>query len=455
MTSNSNHRRFTRRGAFKLGAGAALAAGSMGVLGRSGLARASGTGYTGTRGQIDLIATDGWVALPLPAHPTKFFPDSYAPTDRTTYTFGFRDVSSIMRTARQQANNPNLVPTDVQSVLNQKGKTQTAAPLLFVDQDDLVTITLTNLGFQQRPDLTDGHTIHWHGFRNALSFYDGIPETSISVPLGRTFPYFFKPHDPGTYMYHCHFEDVEHVQMGMTGVVFVRPKQNKTPIHPGEKYVYNDAAAGGALAGSTRYDREFAWMIHEWYLQSHWEDAHIQQPDWSEFTADAWLLNGRSYPDTLQPSSGFNSSANPTGFADPRLAYQPISSVIRGNAGERVLLRMANLGYQQHTMTLPGLPFRVVGKDATLLAGRDGTDLSYVTDSVDIGPGEGIDIIITMPGSSGSSGTENGHAYDAYPFYDRNYANGYLTTSGVHAGLRTELRVFAPGALPAQTTPNA
>ena len=30
-------------------------------------------------------------------------------------------------------------------------------------------------------------------------------------------------------MYHCHFEDVEHVQMGMTGIVFVRPLQDGTP----------------------------------------------------------------------------------------------------------------------------------------------------------------------------------------------------------------------------------
>ena len=34
-------------------------------------------------------------------------------------------------------------------------------------------------------------------------------------------------------MYHCHFEDVEHVQMGMTGIVFVRPTAGR------------DAALGG------------------------------------------------------------------------------------------------------------------------------------------------------------------------------------------------------------------
>ena len=48
-------------------------------------------------------------------------------------------------------------------------------------------------------------------------------------------------------------------------------------------------------------------------------------------------------------------------------------------------------------MTLPGLQMRVVGKDAAWLAGRDGTDLSYLTDSVDIGAGEGRDIILEIP----------------------------------------------------------
>jgi len=245
----------------------------MGILRSGGSARAAGNGYTGAKGEINLIATDGWIALPDPRNPTKYFPDSYAPNNRTTYLFGFRDVTSMVQSARTTTGNPQLIANDVAAIRAQKGKIQASAPLIYVDENDDVTISLSNLGFQQRPDLTDGHTIHWHGFRNALSLFDGIPEMSISVPIGRTFPYFYKPHNPGTYIYHCHFEDVEHVQMGMTGVVFVRPAQNKTPIagHPGP-YAYNDGD------GSTAYDREFALLITEWYLQSHWEDAHIQHP---------------------------------------------------------------------------------------------------------------------------------------------------------------------------------
>ena len=120
-------------------------------------------------------------------------------------------------------------------------------------------------------------------------------------------------------------------------------KQNKTPINPGEKYVYNDAQFAN-LAGSTRYDRENAIVIQEWYLQSHWEDAHIQQPDWSEFRADAWLLNGRSCPDTLQPSSGYERPATRRG--SPTLGSRTSRSPRDPwKAGRASAIRISNLGY--------------------------------------------------------------------------------------------------------------
>jgi hypothetical protein len=51
-------------------------------------------------------------------------------------------------------------------------------------------------------------------------------------------------------MYHCHVEDVEHVQMGMTGLVFVRPAQDgNTDLYPSGKFAYNDGD------GSTGFDR--------------------------------------------------------------------------------------------------------------------------------------------------------------------------------------------------------
>jgi FtsP/CotA-like multicopper oxidase with cupredoxin domain len=292
---------------------------------------------------------------------------------------------------------------------------------------------LSNLGLTVRPDLVDSHTIHWHGFRNAIPLFDGVPEMSIAVPIGRDFTYFYHPHEPGTYMYHCHFEDVEHVQMGMTGVIFVKPAQNQTPLHPGEIYVYNDGN------GSTRYDREYVIFLSEVWAAAHWADAHIQLIDWSEYQADFYLMNGRAYPDTIAPNQD---PMNPT---DPRLQYNPISSLISANSGEKVLLRFVNLGYLQHSMTLGGIPMRVVGKDATLLRGRDGTDTSYLTNTIYFGPGESYDAIFTAPAVTSQS---------TYLLYNRKYS--YLNNAGAggYGGQMTEARIYPAGTLPPQTVPN-
>jgi hypothetical protein len=38
-----------------------------------------------------------------------------------------------------------------------------------------------------------------------------------------------------------------------------------------------------------------------------------------------------------------------------------------------------------------------VGHDATHLRGRDGSDLTYLTDSVHIGAGQSVDVIVDVP----------------------------------------------------------
>jgi len=377
---------------------------------------------------VHLAGTDGWVSMPQGAPADlPFFPDSLAPTDRDTYVFGFRDVSGL--NAAQMA--------------AQRGKAQISAPMMAFDEEDDITITLTNLGLLVRPDLFDGHTLHWHGFVNAIPLFDGVPELSLSVPVGRDLDYFYRPHDAGTYMYHCHFEDVEHVQMGMTGMVFVRPKQNNTPVGSdpvGTKYAYNDGD------GSTRYDREFAFMITELWSAAHWRDAHIQVSDWTDYDPSFWLLNGRGYPDTIAANGQTDlvtGSLTPTG----RLQSQPISSLVTCNTGDRVLLRMSNLGYQNHTMSVDNIDLQIVAKDASLLRGRDGITNYITTNTVDVGPGESRDVIFVAPDRPGE-----------YLLYDRKYS--YLQNGGGpgYGGMMTKILVrdrLALNAYPQQTVANA
>jgi hypothetical protein len=242
--------------------------------------------------------------------------------------------------------------------------------------------------------------------------------------------------------------------MGMTGPVWVRPKQNgNTTLYPSGKYAYNDGD------GSTGYDREFPMFCSEVWGDSHWADAHIQLPEWSDYDPDFCLLNGRVYPDTLEPNAPFDTNqthsltpatdANgdliaPAGRAD--LQYQPYSSLVTCKAGERVLLRFANLGFKESAMTLVGLKMKVVGKDATPMKGRDGTDTSYEATTVSFGAGESIDAIITAPAYVGPG------AYDTYVLYDRAYERTNNLGGG---GRRTEIRVYpASATLLAQTLPN-
>jgi hypothetical protein len=176
----------------------------------------------------------------------------------------------------------------------------------------------------------------------------------------------------------------------------------------------------------------------EIWAEAHYRDAHIQVNDWTDYKPSFFALNGRAYPDTLAPNS------NPlTKPKDPRLQYQPISSLITCNSGERVLLRLANLGYRNHAVTVDGIDLTVVGKDASLLRGRDGTANYVVTNTVEIGPGESRDVIFTAP----DPGT--------YLLYDRDYASLSNAGGGGYGGQMTEIRVSRPGTLPAQTGPNA
>jgi len=432
--SDSQHGRRTSRRALLLGgAGAATLYAMRGGAPNRTTAIDASLVSTAVQRNVHLAATDGWVSIADPAltPATKpFWPDPYAanhgPFD--LYAFGFRDVTGLT-TAQIAA---------------QRGRAQLSAPQLVFDEGTEVRLTLSNLGLSQRPDLVDGHTIHWHGFVNAVPLFDGVPELSISVPIGRDFTYFFRPHDAGTYMYHCHFEDVEHVQMGMTGMLFVRP----IGWQLGNRFAYSGDSVG------TRYDREFGFMLNEIFVEGHYRDAHIQTTDWTDFTASFSTMNGRTYPDTLKPNG------DPLTTTAGRLQYQPISSLVTANAGERVLLRLSSLGYESHTMTVDAFPLTVVAKDAVLL--RNGAVTNYLTtNSVEVAPGESRDVIFTAPAYDANlpGGTDPRYGpYNRYDFYDRGYRNASNGGGAGFGGMATEIRVYRSG-LPAQadsqSTPNA
>ena len=452
--TNFIHKRMDRRfflRSFGIAAGGALV--GLTALDHFAPQKARLLAATGPARNWTLAFTDGWVSMPQDAAPIPpFFPDVNAPTGFNTYVMGIRDLSYL---------NGN-----VNNILAQKGKAQISGPLLWADVGDNINLDLWNLGFQSRPDLTDSHTVHWHGFPNQIAYFDGVPDASLSAPDGKKLSYQYIPEDPGTYMYHCHVEDVEHVHMGLTGLVFVRPNAAQhaallPQLPPGVsatnvKFAYN--------LPSTYYHREFALFISEINVHNHWNDQHFQDNDWTDYNADFSLFNGRAWPDTKAMPTDARSAAG------GRLQYNPHSSIVQGNAGERVLLRIANLGFQEHSIMLPGLPVDVIGRDAKpMVAGRPAydanerggstttrADISNVTNRIDIGPGESRDVVFDVPNPTA---LVTGKNYSSYPIYDREY--GFTTTAtgktgdGV-GGLRTEAHFYPADAraLRAQAFPH-
>lgn len=398
----------TRRDFLKLGGLGIVALTSGGAFAAAARGGRSGTRSLASHPPITLrrrvASTDGFITLPGRPEPNDL------------YVFGFKEVGF----------NDSLA-----TVVNAaKGKAQLPSPILAVTENTGFQLSLTNVGFVGRPDLDDSHTIHWHGFRDAIPIFDGTPEMSIAVGVNRTFPYFYAPHHPGTYKYHCHFEDSEHVQMGMTGIVFVRPTM-------GPKFAYSHA--------STEFDREFSLLLNEVDVRPHDGLIGIQEFVWSEYRPQYWIINGRCYPDTIKPNKGEPG-------ADPNLDSQPISSLIQANPGDRVLLRISNLGYEQHSMVLPGIRMKVIGEDATLLRGPTGADLSYSTNTVYIGPGETRDVLFTAPAFAAGPSTPGPGPlgpWNTYFLKNRNYDR--QTNGGAHGlgGMVTEVRIHN-GTVPVQ-----
>jgi len=421
---DSRHDGTSRRGFLK-----SVGAGALGTVAAGGLVNALGRGLSSPAAaattELSLVATDGYASVP-------------GREGNPLYIFGFVQVD------------PALSVSDL--IAQHKGHAKTSAPTLDFQQNDDIKITLTNLGLVQRPDLTDSHTIHWHGFDIPSPLNDGVPEVSVAVPIGKQLTYFYRPHREGTYMWHCHFEDVEHVQMGMTGIVFVRPIQDGTTVGGFTKFAYNDGD------GSTGYHRHFAILLNEFWVNFHDGDRDIQESIATDYDPQWFILNGRCYPNTLLPNDSASLPAElrlgtPNPNYDDAVDYsQPNSALIQVNPGDRVLLRLANLGYQQHAMQLPGIPMHVVGQDASLL--RNGTvDTSYWTNTLYIGPGEARDVLFDAPAYNAASpgGTDSRGDYNVYYFKNRDWRR--LTNFGAPpgpGGMMTEVRVYAT-ALPPQT----
>lgn len=304
-------------------------------------------------------------------------------------------------------------------IFKHRGKAQLLAPALDVTVGDKVELSITNLGLTKRPDLDESLQPDWRIPPNRMLLRGEIPKTSISVPFGCDLVYRYEPKEPGTYIYYCPFEPVERIQMGMVGPLIARPAD----------YDATDSAFKTAYGTGTdtTFDREYLLLCSELDLI-----PHVQSPDTQPFNPSKYspayrLLNQRSYPDTI----------NTTPHTHSAKIY---SGTVEANAGERVLLRFVNLGLEQHVMTILGLSMRIIGRDAQLMRGPNGEDLSYWRDVLHLAAGHTIDAVI-LPQQPA-----------VYPLFNRGYHKN--TNAGTSpGGMVTYVLARPAGTLSPQVMP--
>jgi FtsP/CotA-like multicopper oxidase with cupredoxin domain len=367
------------------------------------------------------------------------------------------------------------------------------APLIAIDEDDELFLTLTNVGMIMRPDLFEQHTVHFHGYPNASAFYDGVPDASIAINVGGSFTYYYLAPDAGTYFWHCHIAPPEHLQMGMVGQIYVRPRQNKVmpgqslytalsqwetgpalvsnPTKPSDWSTYEPVrkrcggttltASGAAVPndilcttplptdqsetraaqdtahpnggagkynyayndgdGTTYYDVEYPIQIHGFDPNFHFVGMTFNPESFNDMKDKYFLLNGRSYPDTvgghvcaagdpLPACSGSQAvTVNGVKVAPGPMqtqstdgtnhASQPLPTVINIPVNGRALLRISDLDVTEYqTLASLGIPMKVVGLNARLLRDMAGNNMAYNTNSITLAGGESIDVILDATG---------------------------------------------------------
>ena len=212
---------------------------------------------------------------------------------------------------------------------------QVPGPVLRVAEGDLVRVHFTNKH-------TSNHTLHFHGL-NVPNEMDGVAYGHLGhleVEPGATRTYEFVAGPPGTHMYHCHVNSPQHIDMGMVGVLIVEPKNKRA---------------------EPKVDKETVLLLDDWYVNDNGGHEPMAHPAMIH-QANYFTVNGKAFP-----------------------AVEPIKLV----QGERVRVRLVNVGYQAHSMHLHGHSFVVSHKDGHPVKALQEQDTVF------IGPGERYDLVFT------------------------------------------------------------
>jgi hypothetical protein len=187
------------------------------------------------------------------------------------------------------------------------------------------------------------------------------------------------------------------MQMGMLGNLYVHPQQDgasfEYPVGSGRTYtrfVYNDGD------GSTGYDKEYPIQIGSFDPDFHDASWTVQPLPFAAMRDRYAMLNGRGYPDTVNPNP-----LTPPAENGGKIS-QAVSSLVQAARGEKILLRVSNLNVTNfYTLTALGLPMKVVGRGARQMRGAGqgpGSNVHYDVTTITLGGGESVDVIVDTSG---------------------------------------------------------
>jgi plastocyanin len=214
-------------------------------------------------------------------------------------------------------------------------------PELRVREGDLVRVTVKNA-------LPVPTTIHWHGVDLDWRM-DGPPGVNQDpIEPGQTFVYEFVAYPAGTRIYHSHVDPNVQLELGLYGALIIEPREPE-PV---------------------RYDREYTYLLDELA---------------ADFTTKVALGKDRL------PMSEFGNGRGGALFYDQFLMNGKAGSAIpplRLKAGERVRVRLINVGSLPHAMHTHGHIFKIIATDGNPVppAGQ------WRKDTILIGPGERYDL---------------------------------------------------------------
>jgi len=262
-------------------------------------------------------------------------PSEFQPPPRTMLPGGeVREFRLVARPGKWE-----IAPGTVIDAWTYNG--QVPGPELRVREGDLMRVIVKNA-------LPVPTTIHWHGVDLDWRM-DGPPGVNQDpIEPGKTFVYEFVATPAGTRIYHSHVDPGVQMELGLYGALIIEPREPE-PV---------------------RYDREYTYILDELALEFTPKVAlGKDRLPMSEFgngrggalQYDLFLMNGKA------------------GSAIPPLVLK---------AGERVRVRLINIGALPHAMHTHGHIFKIVATDGNPVppAGQ------WRKDTILIGPGERYDL---------------------------------------------------------------